>query len=67
MKNKTALIESYLFGLRIILRLFKRSSPALTFSFGLLIAMSEGPFFPWVNFLGVGLFSLTPVLARRFL
>lgn len=42
-------------------------SPALTFAIGLLIAMSEGPFFPWINFLGVGLFSLTPVLARRFL
>lgn len=67
MKNKTALITEYLCGLRVIFELFKKSSPALTFSFGLLIAMSEGPFFPWLNFLGVGLFSLTPALARRFL
>jgi hypothetical protein len=41
--------------------------PALTFSFGLLIAASEGPLFPWVNFLGVGLFSLTPIIARKVL
>lgn len=67
MKNKAALISEYLRGLQVIFELFKKSSPALTFTIGLLIAMSEGPLFPWVNFLGAGLFSLTPVLARRFL
>jgi hypothetical protein len=39
---------------------------ALCFVIGLAMAMSEGPYFPWVNLGGVGLFALTPALAGRW-
>lgn len=32
---------------------------------GLILAASDGPWFPWVNFAGVIIFSLSPVLAWR--
>lgn len=37
----------------------------LTFVIGLILAMSEGQFFPWLNLAGVGIFCLTAVLAWR--
>jgi hypothetical protein len=37
----------------------------VTFTIGLILAMSEGQFFPWLNLAGVGIFCLTPVLAWR--
>lgn len=36
-----------------------------TFVLGLILAMSEGQFFPWLNLAGVCIFSMTPVLAWR--
>jgi hypothetical protein len=36
-----------------------------TFVLGLILAMSEGQFFPWLNLAGVCIFCLTPVLAWR--
>jgi hypothetical protein len=32
---------------------------------GLLLAGSDGPYFPYINFAGAALFCLVPVLARR--
>lgn len=32
---------------------------------GLILAASDGPWFPWVNLAGVCLFSLSPVAAWR--
>ena len=37
----------------------------LTFVIGLILAMSEGKFFPWLNLAGLCIFSMTPVLAWR--
>ena len=39
--------------------------PAVTFTLGLILAMSDGQFFPWLNILGLAVFSMTPVIARR--
>ncbi len=38
---------------------------ALCFCLGLILAGSEGPYFPWINLAGVGLFSFCPVLMWR--
>jgi ABC-type transport system involved in cytochrome c biogenesis permease subunit len=37
----------------------------VTFTIGLILAMSEGAYFPWLNLAGVAIFCLTPVLAWR--
>jgi hypothetical protein len=37
----------------------------IVFIIGLSLAGSDGPYFPWVNFVGAGVFMLVPVLARR--
>jgi hypothetical protein len=37
----------------------------LTFVAGLILAMSDGAYFPWLNLAGVAIFCLTPVLAWR--
>jgi hypothetical protein len=38
---------------------------AIFFVTGLILAMSDGPWFPWVNLAGVCIFSLSPVAAWR--
>jgi hypothetical protein len=38
---------------------------AFLFITGLILAMSEGPYFPWANLAGVFIFSLSPVAAWR--
>lgn len=38
---------------------------AIFFITGLILAGSTGPWFPWINFAGVCIFSLSPVLAWR--
>jgi hypothetical protein len=35
------------------------------FVIGLILAASYGPWFPWINFAGVIVFGLSPVLAWR--
>jgi hypothetical protein len=37
----------------------------LLFVTGIILAGSDGPYFPIINFAGAGLFCLVPVLARR--
>jgi ABC-type transport system involved in cytochrome c biogenesis permease subunit len=37
----------------------------VTFTIGLILAMSEGAYFPWLNLAGVAIFCLAPVLAWR--
>jgi hypothetical protein len=37
---------------------------ALCFSFGLCIAGSDGPLFPWINFLGIVILGLTPIIMK---
>ena len=37
----------------------------IVFLIGLILAGSDGTWFPWVNFAGVIVFSLSPVLAWR--
>jgi hypothetical protein len=37
----------------------------LLFITGIILAGSDGPYFPIINFAGAGLFCLVPVLARR--
>jgi hypothetical protein len=38
---------------------------AILFITGLILAMSDGPWFPWLNLAGVCIFSLSPVAAWR--
>ena len=38
---------------------------AFCFVAGLCLAGSEGTWFPWINFAGVALFALVPLLARK--
>jgi hypothetical protein len=38
---------------------------AICFVFGLVLAMSDGQWLPWVNLAGVFIFSLSPVAAWR--
>ena len=37
----------------------------ILFTTGLILAGSDGPWFPWVNLAGVGIFALTVPLAQR--
>jgi len=37
----------------------------IAFAAGIILAGSDGPWFPWVNWLGVGIFSLSVPMARR--
>jgi hypothetical protein len=38
---------------------------ATTFITGLMLAMSDGAWFPWLNIAGVGIFAMTAPLASR--
>jgi hypothetical protein len=38
---------------------------AIAFFAGLVMAMSDGPWFPWANLAGVIIFSIAPVAAWR--
>ena len=38
---------------------------ALCFITGLVLAGSDGAYFPWINFAGLLIFGLVPVLAGR--
>ena len=38
---------------------------ALCFTAGLVLAGSDGAYFPWINFAGLAVFGLVPVLAGR--
>ena len=37
---------------------------AILFTFGLLIAGSDGPWFPWFNFLGLAMFAASAWIAN---
>jgi len=38
---------------------------AFCFITGLCLAGSDGQYFPWINFAGLAVFGLVPVLARK--
>jgi hypothetical protein len=47
------------------MKLIRITTAGLLFVTGIILAGSDGPYFPLINFAGAGLFCLVPVLARR--
>lgn len=45
---------------------FKSWTAGILFVLGLMLAGSDGDWFPWINFAGIFIFGLSAVMANRF-
>lgn len=43
----------------------KAAATGICFVIGLLLAASEGVWWPWINMAGIGIFAMVPVLANK--